>query len=76
MTHMYWSVLHYVVELHLLEFHREKHTKKKKKKKKIGKLERMRGGEAKVGCARAAAYQHPTNLPRHIPDTFEALFAF
>jgi hypothetical protein len=52
------------------------HTKKKKKKKKIGKLERMRGGEAKVGCARAAAYQHPTNLPRHIPDTFEALFAF
>jgi hypothetical protein len=30
MKHMYWSVLHYVVELHLLEFHREKHTKKKK----------------------------------------------
>ena len=28
MTGMYWSALHCIVELHLLRFHREKHTKK------------------------------------------------
>ena len=28
MTHMYWSTLHCVVELHLLGLHREKCTKK------------------------------------------------
>ena len=27
MTHMFWSTLHCIVELHLLELHREKHTK-------------------------------------------------
>lgn len=27
-THMYWSALHYIVELHLLGLHREKCTKK------------------------------------------------
>ena len=27
-THMYWSALHCVVELHLSGLHREKHTKK------------------------------------------------
>ena len=29
MTHMYWSALHYTVELHLLELHREKTITKK-----------------------------------------------
>jgi hypothetical protein len=27
MTHMYWSILHCIVELHMLGFHREKGTK-------------------------------------------------
>ena len=27
-THMYWSALHCVAELHLSGLHREKHTKK------------------------------------------------
>lgn len=49
-------------------------------KRKLGKLKvekrQKEWGRGKIEKARATAYQHPTSLPRHTPDTAKAFACF